>query len=137
MHRAASRVHPFCLLALLAGISGCPGKAQPDDGGARATSEAAPAASSAATIQAGPDVPVDCTAAECTVTSITDRVKDRLEKLPDYKNLKIVFGKGATNKDLKTLEKIPWVTYLRIDSEEITDTFGLDVLQDLKKLEIG
>jgi internalin A len=124
------------LLAAAAALSlfatACPQKPP-----AKADFDAAPAppASSAATAPTGP--PTQCTDTECDVTSITDKVKADLEAVPNHEQLKIVFGKDTAPADLKTVSKIPWVTWLRVESDQIADTFALLPLTNLQKLEIG
>src|SRR5207249_643990 len=91
-----------------------------------------------ASAAARPEPPTECTPAECAVTSITDKVKAELEAAKEKNaDLKIVFKKGSTDEDLKTLSKIPWVTSLKLDSDKITTTFSLSNLKELKNLEIG
>lgn len=117
-------------LPLLAPVPACSKKDEP---------RPAPVASvvKPPTPPAGPDEVVDCAGAECSLKRVSDSGKEKLERQPSYQELTVVFRKGATNDDLKTLARVPWVTHLRIDSEEITDTFGLTDLAGLKKLEIG
>jgi|GEM_PF-5212733 len=68
----------------------------------------------------------------CTVRSITAEVKAELEKEHDRAHLNLSFDAAATNDDLKTVTKLPWLTSVSVNRcDNISD---IAPLASLKKL---
>ena len=126
---------PAALLAAVT-LTACQDKGGGENAPVEAAASVVSVASSAPA--AAPEPPTECTETECSVVHVTDKVKADLEaaraKNPD---IRIVVKKVATDDDLKTLSKVPWITQLKIESDKVADTFALLPLKQLKRLEIG
>jgi Leucine-rich repeat (LRR) protein len=74
----------------------------------------------------------------CTVSEITPAVKAALEKERDRAHLLLQFETSATDEQLKTITRLPWLTQVSLDRcDKITDLTPLASLPKLTYVDVS
>lgn len=80
------------------------------------------------------DEKIECNSHSCTVSVITQKVKDEIEKQPNYKQHTIIFREGTGNEFFKTVANLPWLRKLNISRTAIDTLAPLEKLLEIEEI---